>query len=657
MNYEYCTALNHRATVLKEVDIDLSPTAEERYISMFGFDNSIYEHVKLTKTVSGFKGNYFCKFLYFDIDNDTDQQKSLDMARNLCLLLYNMLNVHPNDLFISFSGGKGFHVGLHQNLFGGLGIRKDMADRINVLAVRVLMECFEVTMDHIEEVAAESYKRCSKRIFNEMDLSIYNPNRIFRLMNSKNHKGGLYKIGLTYNELNTLTLDEIRELAKQPRPFRLTFNPSALMPNEDLCGLWKYALDFDFNDYKNKNIAQGKSAAFGGFYAPSQGSRNNDLFKQAAMLFDRSTLSEEHIVQLLDLINRSAQPPLPFSEVEQIVRSAFKKTLPNRAAKQQEIKSEAGAENFQDWFSEWADYYTTEPTPTTCLFDEINADQEFNFQGRVGAFIGKGGTRKSYGALNVVSQNIISYDARAIYSSMEMGKVEMINRTLDVSFPPENGMAPSVFYRSWVKEDKEGLKQRMKEAAKRLSDGLVLSNVSKMTAERYYQDLQRTKELYGPVQILAIDGLSMMGGKGSENERFEQHTAELKDLANQENLFIILICHTTKDAKPYMRDVSEYVRGSGKILDNCDFFLSFSNLIDPGRSTAENIEYYKNFGHIKYYNKRGTGLTLNKVYNFCGLTKEMTKSNASPMDFMEYEAFLKHIKKGKTSSPSGFPQV
>lgn len=651
MNYEYCipsqrepNAVKNRGLILKEMDIDLNPSDYEKYISMFGFDNSIYEHVKLTKTVSGFKGNYFSKFLYFDIDNDTHQQQSLEMARNLCLLLYNMLNVHPNDLFISFSGNKGFHIGLHQNLFGGFGIRKDMADRINVLAVRVLMECFEVTMDHIQEVAAESYKATSKRIFNDMDLSIYNANRIFRVINSRHAKSGLYKVGLTYDELSTFTLDQIKELAKQPRDFKLTFSAANLKPNEELCGLWKYSLDFDFNDYKNKQVAQGKSATFGGFFPPTQGNRNNDLFKQAAMLFDRSSLSEEHVIQLVELINRSAQPPLPFDEVQTLVRSAFKKTLPNRVQKAEVKPQDREVENFADWFSEWADYYTQEAKPYTCLFEDIDRDQEKNMQGKLAALIGKGGTKKSYLALNIVARNILDHGARAIYSSMEMGKVEMVNRLLDVCFPVEDGMPASKFYRMSVRKDKEGLKQAIRKAAKLLNDNLILTQVSKMTTEQYYKFYMRACEIYGPIDMLAVDGLSMMGGTGSESERFERHTMELKALANETKMFIPLICHTTKDAKQYMRDVSEYVRGSGKILDNCDFTLSFSNLIDVHRSTPENVQYVDCMGHVKYYNKRGTGLMLNKVYDFDGLTKCVTPSHAEPFDFPEYDKFVIDFK-------------
>lgn len=639
MNFEYCTALNHRNRILKESEIDVTPTHEERYISMFSFDNSIYAHIDIAKTVEGFKGNYYCKFLYFDIDSE-DLEKGHQMAKDFCLLLYNMLEINPNQLFISFSGNKGFHIGLHQNLFGGFTPAKDLPARIKVLAVRMMMECFEVTMQDIQAHTIQT----RKQEYNCIDLSIYNGNRIFRLINSKNAKSNLYKIGLTYEELNTLSLEEIKYLALKPRPeYALPFKPADIRPIQYLKDLWQYALDFDLDGYKPD--AKVKSEYGGGtFYPPEVGNRNNDLFKQSALLFDKSNLSEEQVRQLVGIINMAAKQPLPDSELDTIVRSAFKKTLGNKKGKPETEpgKTKAGPENFYDWFTEWADYYTQDRKPFSCIFPVIDTDQEFNLQGRLAAFIGKGGTRKSFYALNVVAMNILNHNARAIYSSMEMGRVEMINRILDVSFPVIENQPASIFYRQQVRRDKEALKQAIKLAARKLSDNLILNNVTNMTTDLYWKELRKVQELYGPVDIIAVDGLSMMGGKGSESERFEGHTKELKDLANQENLFIPLICHTTKDAKQYMRDVTELVRGSGKILDNCDFTMSFSNLINENASTPENITYYTDQAHLKYWNKRGTGLTLNLIYDFCGQSKTITPSNATPMDFMDYDAFIKH---------------
>jgi archaellum biogenesis ATPase FlaH len=651
MNYEYCTALNHRNRVVKETEVEITPTKEERYISMFGYDNSIYEQLSITKSVQNFKGNFFCKYVYLDIDS-VNLEESHTMAKEVVLRLYTMLGINPKSLFISFSGNKGFHIGLHQNIFGGFEPSKDLPDRVKVLVVRILMELFEVTMTDIEN----ELKATKKKEYRHMDLSIYTPNRIFRVVNSCNQKSGLYKIGLTYDELTTLTLDEIKAMAVNPRTDykpELPISQIQVMPY--LKTLWEYALQFDIGAYAKDATQKGKaefSIEGNSFNTPEKGNRNNDLFRQACMLFDKSDLSEEQVMQLVGLINATSSTPLPRHELDLLVRSAFKKTLPNKATK---ARQDEKVENFMDWFDEWADYYTAEARPLTCIFPEFDRDQEQNYIGKLMCLIGKGGTRKSYFAKNVVARNILDHNARVMYSSMEMGKVEMVNRLLDLMFPIEDNMPASKFYRMSVKKDKEGLKKSIRQAAKILQDNLILSNVAFKTVADYQKDLQKARELYGQIDILCVDGLSMMGGKGSEMERFEKHTAELKELAKQENIFVILICHTTKEAKQHTRDCAEYVRGSGKILDNCDFTISFSNLIDEYNSTPENIEYVREHAHLKYYNKRGTGAMWSKVYDFCGLSKSVTPSMREPFEFPDYDKFVKeHHKKGNKSSDNLF---
>lgn len=56
-----------------------------------------------------------------------------------------------------------------------------------------------------------------------LDQNIYNPDRLWRVPNTKNTRSGLYKIPLSVGELRGATASEIIQLAKQPRP--LSFCP------------------------------------------------------------------------------------------------------------------------------------------------------------------------------------------------------------------------------------------------------------------------------------------------------------------------------------------------------------------------------------------------------------------------------------------------
>lgn len=324
-------------------------------------------------------------------------------------------------------------------------------------------------------------------------------------------------------------------------------------------------------------------------------------------------------------------PKSPFEQFRREGTPVVAKTLPTTAR----------PEIWADWTAEWLDYYTQEPTPMTCLVPAIDADQEHNLKGKLCVLIGTGGTRKSFFAKQAIARNVLSYGSRFVYSSMEMGKPEVVNRFLDMVIEPENGECASAYLRRAVREDKDAVADYLRTCAQVLTDNLILSNNSGKTVADYEKLLLDTMDAYGPVDGLAIDGLSAMGGGGDETQRFNQITLDLKELAKKYNLFILLICHTTKAAKGYTRDSREFVRGSEKILDNADFSICFSNIIDTRVSTPDNVLFAKHLAHIKYYNKRGSGMMLNQLMEFDGLTKSFACSHAPLQEFPDYDTFVR----------------
>jgi hypothetical protein len=53
----------------------------------------------------------------------------------------------------------------------------------------------------------------------KIDTTVYDKVRAFRASNSRHPASGLYKVRLSQNELESLSLGEIKALASQPRPF------------------------------------------------------------------------------------------------------------------------------------------------------------------------------------------------------------------------------------------------------------------------------------------------------------------------------------------------------------------------------------------------------------------------------------------------------
>jgi len=132
--------------------------------------------------------------LYFDIDCPDNLETARRGTITLCEMLMDRIRLPQDSLDISFSGCKGFHVVVAPQIFQGfcsphtLGLYRRMARRV----------C-EAGVLHI-------------------DQSVYTRKRLWRLVNSRHGKSGLFKIPLTYEELRDISIDGIKTLAVNPRP-------------------------------------------------------------------------------------------------------------------------------------------------------------------------------------------------------------------------------------------------------------------------------------------------------------------------------------------------------------------------------------------------------------------------------------------------------
>ena len=271
---------------------------------------------------------------------------------------------------------------------------------------------------------------------------------------------------------------------------------------------------------------------------------------------------------------------------------------------------------------------------------------------------------KSYGVQNVLVQNLIHNNARVAISSMEMGRVGTVSRFMKLlsdTFHKDkelllDGVKVSAdeMYKDSARRAPEYTKAYLRELYADISNRCIMSSQGFATVKDYEQWIQKTIELYGEVDILIVDGLSMMGGSANETERFSDNTAGLKELAKKYNVFIPIICHTTKQSNPFQRDSISMVRGSEKILDNMDFSLCFSKLIDEKESLPHDIRAVKNMGHVRYWDKRGTGEIRNFVFNANRYTDIITQSGRTPDTYPTLEQFQSGSKRGGANQISPF---
>jgi len=283
---------------------------------------------------------------------------------------------------------------------------------------------------------------------------------------------------------------------------------------------------------------------------------------------------------------------------------------------------------------------------TTCMA-KIDSDLRGKLRGTVGAYIGKGGTKKSLLALQACRTNVLQHknNCTGIYSNMEMGIFQFMSRVMDMSIRPNEytDYNSSLWYdvefiRAYREEDKEKSKEMKEAIRKELKEkfkdlygkNLYVNSQSGMTIDDFHKLVKKAKERNGTVDMLVIDGLSMMSGVGTETESYTANSKELKDLAKLHNIYIPLICHLTKGPEKHTRDTQSFIRGSEKILDNVDFVIMMSLIIDGAWSDENNIVYYDRKGYIRFFNKRGSGKTINIIYEFDPRTLTMTQTEDDP---------------------------
>jgi len=276
------------------------------------------------------------------------------------------------------------------------------------------------------------------------------------------------------------------------------------------------------------------------------------------------------------------------------------------------VNDELICKDISEWTDDWYKSILPENNKLSLKFEKWNKEFKGKLRGKLVPVIGYSGTKKSLLALNIAFENINQGLGSCIYSTMEMGATQIINRLIDMTVEPNDG------YNSHLELEYHNNKTKridakefyIKSVVPKFRNNFHITQNTSLQTESYEKLLNKFRQQNKRIDILIVDGLAGMGGKGSETELYSLHSKQLKDLANKWDILIFLICHVSKGGKKTDRDLSDKVRSSEKIIDNCDFYITASLF------ESETDEFNKEFGAMRLVNKRGTGNTLDVVYSF-----------------------------------------
>lgn len=567
-----------RGKIIEYSTVTTEARGHECYISHYPFDKSIIDYVTIHKSIKDHKGKHFCPYILIDIDNEEDLNESKSRAIDIITRLQSEYDLSPEDLSIYFSGNKGFHIVINLNSFGSPEPHEEMGSLIKI-AVKEL--CGPIKHDPV----------------------IYENHRLMRVENSLHAKSNLYKIQLSYSELFSLSIDEIKELAKRPRTFTRKKPISEIRLNEKINRIVKSV--FLKSDEPEKKVIDE------GFFLPGpRGERNNKLYKQAYYLFVNTDLHEKSIKEIISCVNNAAPDPLPLSEINTLVNSA-------RANRKTRQKEPLKISMFSDMWQSFLDSMNEENNKIDLVFKSLNELFTGKQRGKLGIILGYGGAKKSLYGQNACYENIIRGN-RCIYSNMEMGTATLAERFINIALTGHSGLASELLetYYKGGRDITESL-ETMKEL---LTNRLIVSENSNMTSERYDELIEKITNEIGRVDLLIVDGMSMMGGTGTEVERANEHSKSLKELSKKWNILILAICHVSKGDDLLTRDLTRKARGSEKIVDNADWLMTLSQI-------RQGKDYIPNVGYYHLWDKRGTGLRKEKLWEFQEHTLRMFESD------------------------------
>ncbi len=249
-------------------------------------------------------------YLDFDKDQLSIEEDAFEEVRDDTLLairyLNAILNIPIEYISIYYSGQKGIHLIVNPLVF-------------------MIEPCKE--LNAMYKLLAEDINAIAKA--NTIDIGLYDNKRMFRLPHSIHQTTGLYKIPLTYDELKSLSISEIKELAKRPRHIETT-QPELCPQARSIMTSYKHKIQL-----QRKNVKKVKYDKKLDITPPCiqyilsetvpAGQRNNTSIALASFFRQRGYDDETAEGMLFSWSEDYCSPPLSERELEDVLKKVYAK--------------------------------------------------------------------------------------------------------------------------------------------------------------------------------------------------------------------------------------------------------------------------------------------------------------------------------------------
>lgn len=537
---------------------------KDYYISIYKYNEDHKKRAEQNGSISGIR-DVTTDILVWDFDSANNPEDARNDVVSLSHRLVDQYNVDPDSIQCYYSGSKGFHVVLY------------LGD---------------------QQVTPEQFKKATTTIaqgLKTFDSVVSDPARVIRLEYTKHPKTGLYKVPLHVSEVDEMDMDSIKEIAKSPREdVEFTASPVSLPANlfkieekkkkEPIVETELTKAPKGWKEYKWA-IAQGNFES---------GERHQALMVLAATCralgYDKEQTYYMCKTALKKQARRTGQDEFPKEELwtNIIEESVFSdrweggqyspKTNPwlksycEKMGFDTEEKEEPACMDLDILTEQFTDYATNfEQNIIKTGITELDENVMFSTS-TLNGLLGQPGSGKTTMAINFLlntSQNGIP----SVFLSLDMGApivyAKLVQKATGYSFKK----ALELFRTDPVKAKAiaNDIKDNYRNVGFNFKSGLTVADIKDIIN-------RQTESTGSRPRLLVIDYLECLAGPYSDATANAALIAnQLKDLANEEELSILLLLQTQKHSTPDISDPllsMKQIKGSSVIEQACSTVLT-----------------------------------------------------------------------------------
>jgi len=520
--------VNHRNNVRVITELESVYGKNEVYRTIFRFDDDYRRHFEKTKSVGQFAGKCYADWMPFDID-DEDLSKAWSAAKAVINLLNYDYSFDVQHIF--FSGAKGFHILIPIQAFGFTQPSEKMPMAFKGLA---------------NDIAGDL-----------VDSTIYELNRLFRMVNTCNAKTGMFKIPLTIDEFYS-GIENIKLLAKEPHKI--------MLPSMRDCVLNK-----QFEELYQKHITSGKviehvqdKNLFEKLGGVGEGERDVIGAKFLGILKSKG-MEPELAMQWLRGWNSQNTPPMSEDQLHKLLISIYSYDEKKEQTIESQIKPVWAV------YDEY-DEFVNSKRRVDIGIAEIDGRMRGIRPGQVLTILGYTGNYKSATLQDILRGYHARTDEPVLLFELEMSRLDIFERACQM----EAYLTGRDVEMAFKDDDRSIRNELINLLTERQRNFFVVdaSNLSFADMQEYIR-IAEEKIVKRKINLIGIDFLQLMEGIGRTNtERADYIAKEMKNFAKQLDVALIVLSQVTgvKSAETEITEMD--VRDSKTIVQMSDYVIA-----------------------------------------------------------------------------------